>query len=185
MRSPRDSPPGRSDLTTHVGYGVRSDGSPFPLEFTVGRLPAGDRSGSVLVLRDLTARRAAEAEREEFDRHMAESEKMLAIGRVVSGVAHELNNPLAVVLGQSEQLVGAAPAGELRSGLRLIHEQAHRARAIVKDLLAFVRHRPQSPESLDLAPLAARTTATQLGAAMSHAVTLLTDLPSSLPAGPG
>lgn len=176
-----DSPPGRSDLTSHAGYGVRSDGSRFPVEFTVGRLPAGDRAGSVLVLRDLTARRAAEAEREEFDRHMAESEKMLAIGRVVSGVAHELNNPLAVVLGQSEQLVGAAPAGELRSGLRLIHEQAHRARAIVRDLQAFVRHRPQSPESLDLAPLAARTTATQLGAAMSHAVTLLTDLPSSLP----
>ncbi|HEY8062177.1 MAG TPA: ATP-binding protein, partial [Gemmatimonadales bacterium] len=46
---------------------------------------------------------------------------------------------------------------------------------------AFVRHRPQSPESVDLGPLAARTTATQLGAAMSHAVTLLTDLPSTLP----
>ena len=76
---------------------------------------------------------------------MAESEKMLAIGRVVSGVAHELNNPLAVVLGQSEQLVDAAPAGELRTGLRLIHEQAHRARHIVRDLLAFVRHRPESP----------------------------------------
>ena len=175
------SPPGRSDLTTHVGHGVRSDGSTFPVEFTVGRLPAGDRSGSVLVLRDLTARHAAEAERERFDRHMAESEKMLAIGRVVSGVAHELNNPLAVVLGQSEQLVDTAPAGELRTGLRLIHEQAHRARHIVKDLLAFVRHRPESPEAVNLGTLAARTTAGQLDAAMTHAVTLLTDVPSNLP----
>jgi PAS domain S-box-containing protein len=179
--SAAESPLERADLTTHVGHGVRPDGSRFPVEFTVGRLPAGDRSGSVLVLRDLTARRAAEAEREAFDRHMAESEKMLAIGRVVSGVAHELNNPLAVVLGQSEQLVGAAPTGELRTGLRLIHEQAHRARAVVRDLQAFVRHRPHAPESVNLGPLAARTTASQLGAAMAHAVILLTDLPSSLP----
>jgi CheY-like chemotaxis protein len=51
----------------------------------------------------------------------------------------------------------------------------------VKDLLAFVRHRPESPESVNLGVLAARTTAAQLDAAMRHAVTLLTDLPSNLP----
>ncbi|MGH7524187.1 MAG: two-component system sensor histidine kinase NtrB, partial [Gemmatimonadales bacterium] len=170
-----------AELTTHVGCGVRSDGSSVPLEFTVGRLDGAGRRGSVLVLRDLTARNAAQAEREEFDRRMAESEKMLAIGRVVSGVAHELNNPLAVVLGQSEQLAGSAPTGELRSGLRMIYEQANRARHIVKDLLAFVRHQPRPLQPVNLGELVQHVAASQVEAMNSRGVTLLTDVPSGLP----
>ena len=85
-------------------------------------------------MRDLTQRYAVEAEREDFKRRVAESEKMLAIGRVASGVAHELNNPLAVVLSESEMLTMSASSDDARTGLQLITEQAHRARHIVKDL---------------------------------------------------
>lgn len=175
------APSDATALTTHVGCGVRTDGSSFPLEFTVGRLAGASRAGSVMVLRDLTARQAAEAEREEFDRRMAESEKMLAIGRVVSGVAHELNNPLAVVLGQSEQLATSAPTGELRSGLRMIYEQANRARHIVKDLLAFVRHHPRALQPVNLGEVVQQVAASQVEAMNARGVTLLTDVPSGLP----
>jgi PAS domain S-box-containing protein len=171
----------RGMLATQLGHGVRSDSSTFPVEFTIGRLQDGGRWGSVIVLRDLTERHAVQAQRELFERRMAESEKMLAIGRIVSGVAHELNNPLAVVLGQSEQLVESAPPGEVRSGLKMIHQQAHRARHIVKDLLAFVRHNEEHREPVNLVRLAERTIAAQLDTAMTHGVTLLTDLPRVMP----
>src|SRR5690606_21471961 len=112
---------------TRRATGRRPDGGSFPVEFTIGALDHGEAGGGVAILRDLSQRLAAEAERETFERRVAESEKMLAIGRVVSGVAHELNNPLAVVLGQSEQLLDVSGSDEVRRGLQLINEQAHRA----------------------------------------------------------
>ncbi|HEY3933989.1 MAG TPA: ATP-binding protein [Gemmatimonadales bacterium] len=165
-------------LITHAASGVRVDGMHFPMEFTVGRLRNVEQPGGVVVLRDLTEQQAILAEREEFERKMAESEKMMAIGRVVSGVAHELNNPLAVVLGQSEQLADSEPGGEVHSGLRLIHEQAKRARHIVRDLLAFVRNRDDHRETIDPGLLVDRTVAGHLAAAASNGITLTADLPA-------
>jgi two-component system NtrC family sensor kinase len=100
---------------------------------------------------------------------------MLAIGRVVSGVAHELNNPLAVVLGQSEEMVTSDVSPEVRAGLQLINEQAHRARHIVKDLLAFVRHREDRRETVALGDLVARTVVGQASEARRHHVTVEVD----------
>jgi PAS domain S-box-containing protein len=161
----------RSTATLNA-VGRRADGSTFPLECTVGSLGPANGSGSVVILRDLTARRAAEVEREAFERRLAESEKMTAIGRVVSGVAHELNNPLAVVLGQSEHLVGATLDPGTRDGLQLIQEQAHRARHIVRDLLAFVRQRDEPREPIDLDALIRRVVASQVGSARAQGVTV-------------
>ncbi|HEY4102062.1 MAG TPA: ATP-binding protein [Gemmatimonadales bacterium] len=157
-----------------TGEGRRDDGTIFPVELTLGAIERDGRSGAVAIIRDLTARRAADAEREAFERRMAESEKMLAIGRVVSGVAHELNNPLAVVLGQSEQLVDSASAADTRDGLRLINEQAHRARRIVRDLLAFVHRRDEVHEPVDLSDLITRVVAAQHGRADEHGVSIVT-----------
>ncbi len=163
----------QSGTVTFLGEGSRIDGTRFPLEFSVGALRSDRDTGSVVILRDLTQRRQVQLERERFERRVAESEKMLAIGRLVSGIAHELNNPLAVVLGQSEQLLGEAEEGDARSSLRLIHEQAHRARHIVKDLLAFVRQREKQRDPVDLAGLVERVMAAQ-GAALADAGVALT-----------
>ncbi len=169
---------GQPAQATLTATAHRPGDASFPVEFSVGPLEQGEhRTGGVAIVRDLTQRIAAEAERERFERRVAESEKMLAIGRVVSGVAHELNNPLAVVLGQSEQLVETTDAGELRDGLQLINEQAHRARHIVKDLLAFVRHREDRREPVALADLVARVVATQAGEARKHDVAVTVSLP--------
>lgn len=170
--SPDQHPP----TATLIAEGVRADGSTFPLELTVGPVGASQPLGSVVILRDTTAHLAAVAEREQFERRMAESEKMLAIGRVVSGVAHELNNPLAVVLGQSETLVDAPMNDDVRAGLRLINEQAHRARHIVRDLLMFVRQRDEPRETVDVTQVIKRTVASQQGAARRHNVTLTASL---------
>ena len=113
---------------------------------------------------------------------MAESEKMLAGLVVSSPVSRELNNPLSVVLGQSEQLVvDTAESEDINSGLRLINEQALRARHIVKDLLQFIRPRDDHREAVDLTFLAERVVAAQQNTAVVHGVTLTTDLPRRLP----
>lgn len=135
---------------TIQGQARRADGSEFLVEFSVGALPERPTPGSVVILRDLTATRALAQEREALERSIAESQKMTAIGHLVSGVAHELNNPLAVVLGQSEQLLEAPEGHDIRPALHLIHEQAHRARHIVRDLLASVRQRDEIREPADL-----------------------------------
>lgn len=138
-----------------VRVGRRLDGSTFPAELTVGAFAeAGPATGGVVIIRDLTVQENERAERERFERQVAESEKMLAIGRVVSGVAHELNNPLTVVLSQSEQLGFVAHDIETESGIRMIKEQALRARHIVRDLLAFARPAPRVPSATDLIGLA-------------------------------
>lgn len=167
-----------SGTATLTAAGRRPDGTTFPVEFTVGPMPMDDGVGCVVVMRDLTQRYAAEAEREEFARKLAESEKMLAIGRVASGVAHELNNPLAVVLSQSEYLADGAADAETQQGIKLINEQALRARHIVRDLLSYVRHRQERRDSIDLVTLVRRVIVAHQDDATANAVALAPDLPA-------
>jgi len=151
-----------SGVTGGMRVGRRPDATTFPAEITVGAFTeAASASGGVAIIRDLTVQEQERAERERFERQVAESEKMLAIGRVVSGVAHELNNPLMVVLSQSEQLGFVRHDAETESGIRMIKEQALRARHIVRDLLAFVRPAPRVPAPMDLVELAEDMTAVQ------------------------
>lgn len=161
-----------------VAVGRRFNGTSFPVELTVGPLvDQGRPGGGVAIVRDMTAHHQAIAERERFERRVAESEKMLAIGRVVSGVAHELNNPLAVVLGQSEQLADLTHDVEVRAGIALIIEQAQRARHIVRDLLAFVRPGTDRGEAVTLGELAGRIAAIQSPRAEAQNTRIVVDAP--------
>ncbi len=74
-------------------------------------------------------------------------ERLSAIGRVASGVAHELNNPLSAVLHLAEDLRadGTRPAQE-HEALETIADQARRCRTIVRDLLSFARGQERRPE---------------------------------------
>ena len=67
------------------------------------------------------------------------SERLSAVGQLVSGVAHELNNPLQSILGFTELLIDAEQRPELRRDLEQVRSEAIRAGKIVRNLLAFVR----------------------------------------------
>ena len=92
------------------------------------------------------AERTAELEQAVADLRAAQSqlvmnEKMAAIGQLTAGVAHEINNPIAVIQGNLDVLrdiLGAA-AEPVAPEIRLIHEQVHRIRLIVTKLLQFAR----------------------------------------------
>lgn len=119
-------------------------------EFEMTRTPVMDKQdnlvGCIHILRDITERVRLEAQ-------VRQSEKMAMMGEMVSGVAHELNNPLASIVGYASRLSKKESQGSLTREtradyVRKIGLEAARAARIVGDLLTFAR-----PQALDLVPL--------------------------------
>jgi two-component system NtrC family sensor kinase len=78
------------------------------------------------------------------------ADRLASLGRLVSGVAHELNNPLTAVQGLIELALEQDLPDGLADDLEVVHSEACRAGRIVKDLLAFARRRPEAPIWIDL-----------------------------------
>src|SRR5437762_4275159 len=111
---------------------------PFMITVTALRNHEHERVGSVMVARDLSAQAKLQAEREELQQRLTQSEKLAALGQFIAGIAHELNNPLQGVLGHLElmRVTGAFPKN-LRREVQTIYREADRAAKIVRNLLAF------------------------------------------------
>jgi PAS domain S-box-containing protein len=141
---------------THLEHGLcDSDGGVHWVSVTYSPLvePSGEQT-VMAIGRDRSDERRADAERAQLQRELDESHRMRLVGRLVSGVAHELNNPLAAVMSFTEQLLADAPDAHTREVLGVMHQQAERARAIVRDLLQVVRDRSdRRPAPTDLGAL--------------------------------
>ncbi len=107
---------------------------------------------------------------------LRQSEKLVALGQLVSGVAHELNNPLAAILHFAEDLLDDERTAADLEALSVIRDQARRSRSIVRDLLSFVRFRDASRERVHLndalmaSVKALQPTVEEIGARLSVAI---------------
>ncbi len=120
----------------------RLDGSTFPGATTSRLIEYEGQPAFVTSVVDLTERRAAEAEIRRQRELLHQSEKLAALGALLAGVAHELNNPLSVVVGYSSMLQELAQDEASRQRAARVHGAAERCARIVKTFLAMARSRP-------------------------------------------
>ncbi|HEY8565337.1 MAG TPA: ATP-binding protein [Beijerinckiaceae bacterium] len=119
----------------------RADGSLFPAEVTVTRANLEENDAWIATIRDLTERRGTEARLAEQQQALHQSEKLGALGSLLAGVAHELNNPLSVVLAQTALLKETATDARTAERGERIYTAAERCARIVRSFLAIARQR--------------------------------------------
>ncbi len=133
---------------------LRRDGSVLYLETSMS--PIRDDAGRVVrfqgVARDVSERVRLQAQ-------LTQSAKLSAIGQMISGVAHELNNPLTTVMGYAQLLQASDTDESVKEDLQRIHDDALRAQRIVQNLLAFARQKKPQRTLVNINEVIERTLA--------------------------
>ena len=163
--------------SAHLDYRVRhSDGAWKTLRGSFGPLydEAGKITGVIASARDVT-------ESLLIEQHLAQREKLAAMGQMMTGAAHELNNPLTAILGVSDLLRENATDDATRRRADLILQQARRAASIVQNLLAFSRPAALGNAKVGLAEVVERVLLSQRKSLSERNIRVNTDAASDLP----
>jgi len=130
----------------------------------------------VVVMTDITDAALMQAK-------LAHAERMATIGRLVSGVAHEVNNPLAAILGFTDLLLENPEIPvTAREDLQIILQETQRTKALVQDLLSFARQRPVKRELVQLDSILRQTIKLRSYDFASHGVAVTEEYEDGLPA---
>ncbi len=159
----------------------RGDGSMG--HFSISLSPMRDEQNAVnsvvVVMTDITDAALLQAK-------LAHSEKMATIGRLVSGVAHEVNNPLAAILGFTDLLLENPEVPvSAREDLQIILQETQRTKDIVQDLLSFARQRPVQRELVRVNSVLRQTIKLRSYDFASHGVEVVEDFEEALAAALG
>src|SRR4030095_1936947 len=156
----------------------RSDGTPG--HFSISLSPMRDEqnlvNSVVVVMTDITDAALMQAK-------LAHAERMATLGRLVSGVAHEVNNPLAAILGFTDLLLeNPQEPDNAREDLQIILQETQRTKDIVQDLLSFARQRPVKRELAHINAVLRQTTKLRSYDFASHGVEVTEEYDENLPA---
>ena len=165
----------------------RADGSTFPIEFSAGRFDLMGEEHYTVVIRDITARRKAEARQREHQAELAHVSRVSLAGEMAAGLAHELSQPLTAITayarGCLRLLAGSAPEPALlNEGVTEIVQQAERAGDVLDRLREFVRGGEYRRAITEVQPLIAAVLSLTRVEAMQREVEIEVRVDPGLPA---
>jgi two-component system sensor histidine kinase TtrS len=124
----------------------KNDGTSFPVEYTSTPLKdeAGITIGSVVIFRDISERKKAEEESNNYRRELAHVARVSTMGEMASGMAHELNQPLTAIATNADACIRLTESKKIdmdrvNDVLEIISKQARRAGGIIQQLRNFVK----------------------------------------------
>ena len=159
----------------------RADGSPFWVEVTAIAEP--DTRGVTLeaLVRDVSERKKLDDQARDVYHQLLQAEKLASLGQTISGVAHELNNPLAAILTWAERMSASPTPDTTAKGIDAILTQAERAARIVRNLLTFARKRHTTRAMVDLNHVVRETLALRVYEQRVSNVVIVEALAAGLP----
>lgn len=161
----------------------RVDGSPIWVEITASAdsLASGRGLRVEAVMRDVTERKKLHEQTRDVYQQLLQAEKLASLGQTMSGVAHELNNPLATILACAERLAARELDERTRRDLDAIHNAADRAARIVRNLQTFARKRHTTRTTVDLNQVVKETIALRAHEQRAANVRIIDGLAAGLP----
>ena len=173
----RQEADGRGFVRDYIAPRLTKDGKRITVDIT--RTPVrskeGELIGSTVILRDVT-------EKTEWEQRIYHTEKLASIGNLAAGVAHEINNPLAIMLGFTDLLLERArPGSQGHEDLTVIAESGRHARKIVENLLGFARVTEGLEDTVDVQHCVRVVSNIVKNTLMTAKVELAIDVPEGLP----
>src|SRR5205807_3237903 len=147
----------------------------FSVNLSPMRSPGGEVNSLVAVMTDITDVAILQAK-------LVHTEKMAAVGQLVSGVAHEVNNPLTAILGFADLLLeNPELASDIKDHLRVIVQESQRTREIVQNLLSFARQTMPNRQPVNVNQILRRTIALRSYDMSSRGIEVTEHFDSRLP----
>ena len=155
--------------------GLRKGGEEFPIECSFSVCKIGGQNLYTAIIGDIT-------ERKTLQEQVTQSAKLAAVGELISGVTHEVNNPLAVVLGYSEMILGETQLDDdLKKSVQVINNEASRARKVIQNLLSFARKHSSEKQSSSINDIIENTILLKEYDYRKHKIKVIKNLDPGLP----
>jgi PAS domain S-box-containing protein len=140
--------------TIPIRYHKKKDGTVFPVEITASHFSWKEHNAHIAAIRDITFRIQEQEKRIELEKRLNQSHKMEAIGTLAGGIAHDLNNILSVIVGNTELAISDLPKwSSIQENLQGVRAASLRARDLIKQILLFAHQREELISNIHVEPI--------------------------------